>query len=381
MKDNIKKSIQNSMIFIDILFFIYTIVIFIFKAKIPTLIYPINASFFMLLTFFSILMFGFQKNKKNRAKVKITNAVLIISTLYLITIYLAGNATSFIKNPLNIPNIIYLALYFGSVEIFRYLFYNKCTKNSVHQYVITLCFILLDVLVLSTFSPTHTLDIAYFLTIIILSILKNCILGYTTSRFGYRPCYIYSFVMTIMPLVMPIYPNLGNYLTLVFNIICSAIIFYNISKPIRRSDEESINKYQKSVGFYLERALLISVVIIILLVSGIFRYSLTAIASDSMYPALKKGDAILLEKVDKKNRDTLKKGDIIAFIEDGSIVTHRILTIEMEEGTEKIITKGDNNNTKDVTKKTKDDIIGIVRFKIPLLGYPSVEISEIKKNK
>ena len=40
--------------------------------------------------------------------------------------------------------------------------------------------------------------------------------------------------------------------------------------------------------------------------------------------------------------------------------------------------KGDNNDTKDVTKKTKDDIIGIVRFKIPLIGYPAVEISDIR---
>ena len=100
-----------------------------------------------------------------------------------------------------------------------------------------------------------------------------------------------------------------------------------------------------------------------------------------MYPALKKGDAVLLEKVDKKNQDKLKKGDIVAFEEDDTIVTHRILSIEEEDGVEQIITKGDNNYTKDVTKKTKDDIIGIVRFRIPLLGYPSVEISEIRKNK
>ena len=187
--------------------------------------------------------------------------------------------------------------------------------------------------------------------------------------------------MTLIPLTIPIYPLLGNYLTLVFSIITSAIVFYNISKPIRKDEEETANKYQKSFGFYLERGLLVIVVVVILLVSGIFRFSLTAIASDSMYPSLKKGDAVLLEKVDKKNKDKLKKGDIVAFEEEDTIVTHRILSIEEEDGEEKIITKGDNNYTKDVTKKTKDDIIGIVRFRIPLLGYPSVEISEIKKNK
>ena len=381
MKDDIKKSIQFSMIAIDILFITYTIIIFILKETIPSLILPINASFFMLLTFFTIMMLGFQKSKRNRAKIKTTNAILIITTLYLITIYLAGNATSFIKNEFNIFRILYLLIYFVTAEIFRYTFFNKCTKNSVHSFVNTACFVLLDVLVLSNFSPTHTLSIASFLTITFLSIMKNSVLSYTTAKFGYGPCYVYSFTMTMMPLLMPLYPNLGNYLTLVFAIICTAIVLYNITKPIRRSDEESINKYQKSISFYLERALLVSVIIVILLVSGIFRYSLTAIASDSMYPYLKKGDAIILEKVDSKNRDTLKKGDVVAYEEDGNIVTHRILTIEMENGEEKIITKGDNNDIKDVTKKTKDDIIGIVRFKIPLLGYPSVEISEIKKNK
>lgn len=381
MKDNIKKSIQISMITIDIVFFAYTIILFILKEKIPTLVLPINAAFFMLLTFFAIMSLGFQKSKKNRAKIKTTNALLIIGSLYLITIYLAGNATSFIKNEFSIFRILCLLIYFGTAEILRYTFFNKCNKNTIHQFIHTACFVLLDVLVLSNFSPINTLNIATLLTITFISIMKNYVLSYTTGKFGYAPCYVYSFIMTIMPLTMPLYPNLGNYLTLVFSIICTAIVLYNITKPIRRSDEESINKYQKSISFYLERALLVAVIIVILLVSGIFRYSLTAIASDSMYPYLKKGDAIILEKVDSKNRDTLKKGDIVAYEEDGNIVTHRILTIEMENGVEKIITKGDNNDTKDVTKRTKDDIIGIVRFKIPLLGYPSVEISEIKKNK
>ena len=83
MKDDIKKSIQFSMIAIDILFITYTIIIFILKETIPSLILPINASFFMLLTFFTIMMLGFQKSKRNRAKIKTTNAILIITTLYM----------------------------------------------------------------------------------------------------------------------------------------------------------------------------------------------------------------------------------------------------------------------------------------------------------
>ena len=44
-----------------------------------------------------------------------------------------------------------------------------------------------------------------------------------------------------------------------------------------------------------------------------------------------------------------------------------------------VTTKGDNNNTKDTNKKTKNDIIGLVKLRIPLLGYPSVFVSELLK--
>ena len=173
MKDNIKKNIQSSMICLDIIFFIYTIIIFILKEMLMPLVYPITASFFMLLTFFSVLFLGFQQNKKNRAKARISNTILIISTLYLITIYLAGNATGFLKTEFNFLNTAYLLIYFGCAEIFRYVFFNKCTKNSIHPYVITLCFVLLDILVLSNFSPTNTLNIATLITITAISLMKN----------------------------------------------------------------------------------------------------------------------------------------------------------------------------------------------------------------
>lgn len=181
-----------------------------------------------------------------------------------------------------------------------------------------------------------------------------------------------------MPILAPIYPDLSNYVNVVFTLTYSAIIFYNISKPTRKEDEETANNYKKSIFFYLERILLVCVILVIFLVSGAFKYSISAIASDSMYPSLKKGDAIILEKADEKNLKTLKKDMIVAFEQDGKIVTHRILAIVEKDGIEYIVTKGDNNSRKDVQNKTKDDIIGIVRFRIPYIGYPSVEISETK---
>lgn len=378
MKNTISKSIKNTMIIIDIILFLYIILIFIFKDTISTLINPLNVAFFMLLTFASYHFLGYKKNKKTKIKSQINNIYIIVSTMYLISIYLIGNATGFLKNDFNLLNTIYLILYLIISELFRYIFISKCNKNSNQQYIITFLLVLFDILIMSTFSPTNMLNIFSIISITIYSAIKNSLLSYTSYRYGYKSCYLYALITSLMPIIAPIYPDLGNYISIVFMITYSAIIYYNISKPTRKEEEETANTYKKNALFYIERFLLIFVVIIIFLVSGNFKYSISAIASDSMYPALKRGDAIILEKLDKKNIDSLKKGMIVAYEQDGQIVTHRIITIELQNGEEYIITKGDNNSTKDVQKKTKDDIIGIVRFKIPYIGYPSVEISEIK---
>lgn len=376
MKKQITKNIQLTLHIINILIILYALITFIFKDKLYNLIHPLNVSFFMLITFFSILFLGFKKNKRNRDKIHIQNTYIVISTLYLITIYLTSNATGVYKNNIDIFNIICLLIYMIISEIERYILLNKANKKNNQTYFITFSYIILDILLISSFNNNIVLN-NYF-TIIIISIVRNLLLSYTSQRFGYYPCFIYSLITFIFPFTLPIYPNLGNYLTIIFFIIYSLIIYYNISKPIRQEDEENYNKYKKGFSFYLERIFLVFVILIIFLVSGNFRYSISAIASDSMYPELKRGDAVILEKTNKSNINSLKKGMIVAFEEEDEIVTHRILTIELQEGKEYIITKGDNNDTKDVTKKTKDDIIGIVRFKIPLIGYPAVEISDIR---
>ena len=45
------------------------------------------------------------------------------------------------------------------------------------------------------------------------------------------------------------------------------------------------------------------------------------------------------------------------------------------------ITKGDNNNMADKEKVKPSQINGVIRFKIPKLGYPSVWLSEFLNKK
>lgn len=378
MKSSISKQIKNVLNITNILLFVYSIIIFIFKDKIGTNLLPINASFFMLTTFFCYLLLGYKKDKKNVLKDKIKNIYLGISVAYIILIYIIGNLYGFSKTTYSILNAIYLITYVAAKEVLRYIICQKNSKDNIELYIITFIYMLIDILVMSSFTPTHTLHVSTLIPLIIISTIKNSLLTYTSYKFGYKCSILYLLCLDLLPEIAPIYPDLSNYIRLVIIILYSSIIYYYISKPYRREELETANSYKKSPIFYIERISLVLVFIIIFLVSGMFKFSMSAIASNSMYPELKRGDAVIIEEVTDKNRDTLKKDMIVAYEEDGSIITHRIISIEMVDGVEYVITKGDNNDIKDVTKKTKDDIIGIVRFKIPFLGYPSVEISETR---
>ena len=91
-------------------------------------------------------------------------------------------------------------------------------------------------------------------------------------------------------------------------------------------------------------------------------FKIFIIASGSMEPTLNVNELIFV-----KSQSNYKVGDIITFYDNtlNSTTTHRITTIDENE---KITTKGDNNNTEDFEKITKDKIIGKVVFSSMILG-------------
>ena len=96
----------------------------------------------------------------------------------------------------------------------------------------------------------------------------------------------------------------------------------------------------------------------------IFGLKAYVVDTDSMEPALSKGDLIIIRKC---TYNDLKKGLIITFKNRGELITHRIVSIN--EGNGKIVTKGDKNKLEDIEPVRFDDIEGIFMFKMPKFEY------------
>lgn len=81
--------------------------------------------------------------------------------------------------------------------------------------------------------------------------------------------------------------------------------------------------------------------------------SMSGQAEDS----LEVGDLALIRRVEP---DTLKVGDVVAYMNGGSAVTHRITAIETaEDGSLLFTTKGDANNAEDTEKVPEGSLIGL----------------------
>ena len=111
--------------------------------------------------------------------------------------------------------------------------------------------------------------------------------------------------------------------------------------------------------------------------TNFFGYTVFSVLTGSMMPTINVGDIILVDIKDEQ--DNFNVQDMIVFKQDNAIVTHRIVKVDEN----KIITKGDANNTTD-EPITKENIIGKVIKIIPnveiwkkVLTSPEVFISGI----
>lgn len=92
----------------------------------------------------------------------------------------------------------------------------------------------------------------------------------------------------------------------------------------------------------------------------VFGYAQAVVASGSMEPALQVDDLVIT-----KAEPIYAQGDIIMFVRDDMVVTHRIAQVEPEG----FVTKGDANDSADPgAPVTLDDVIGRVVLTVPHVG-------------
>ena len=364
--------------FISILSFIFLSNSFVFR-KLETT--GLNIIMLLSLVVFYMIL-GFEKDRHRYVKDVILEIVIFLIAFFLIY-YLFGIIIGFAKNTnyftiksfLNI--IIPIILYIFIKEFLRYQLLKKSSESWILIVLTCVFFIIMDnVIALESHILGFNRDTFLLIAVSILpSITENILCTYLGIKEGYKPGIVYLLIINLYKYLMPIVPNPSEYLySLIFLIIPILLLkkIINWYKSDRTDALEREYYHQRKRTLVIFLPLIICAFCLVYFVSGYFRYYAIAIASNSMIPNIYKGDVVIVDKYFKD----IKQGDILAYNYDNKVVVHRVYKIINTNGEYYIYTKGDANQDYDKYKITQDMFVGIVKAKLPLIGYPTVLLNE-----
>lgn len=340
--------------------------------------------FWLIILILTVIFFGFEKDKSLK-RVDTMQSIFIISISYLIATYIFGFFFGYVRSIYNlslssiISNITPVIITILLQELTRYNIVAK-TKKAKFDYIIVgimiMLFIICDI-IYSVKSLETVRNIGIFETIglyILPSIAKNLLLTFMVYHVGYKPAIMYRLIFDITAYILPIFPDFGTYLQSVLNIAFPTVMFLILNRKFKKGTGVFVreNKTARIVSWVVSITIL---GLLVMLVSGIFKYYALTIGSGSMQPNINIGDVVIVKKLDKNELPSLRKGDVLVFEHEKTIV-HRIVEIYEDNGSYSYQTKGDNNNDIDGFIVYEDQVIGIAKYKIPIIGRPTVWLSE-----
>ena len=332
------------------------------------------------------IFLGKDSGLRVRSGVNKTQSLLIVLIIYIILYFLSGLIFGFERTPYSkdILSVLLNLWSFGSIIILQEYVRLQLVKNEnkkMYSLILTtLVFFVLNLNYsnfLDNFTDFKTIFI-YASSVLLPAIAESAVLTYLIYTSGVKASIIYRLFVTIPPFLIPIVPSLDWFVTAVVGVVLplGVYIYINYVNVVKNERLSRGERKRYSPVVYIPVFALIAV--FAAFVMGLFKYQPVAVLSGSMSPTFNRGDAVIINKLTKQEKNELKKGDIIQFISGTRYVVHRIYKVTNDEyGNKAFITKGDHNNAPDSDQVSLDNVIGKVSFSVPLIGYPSVWLTGV----
>lgn len=338
----------------------------------------ILTAFLVLFTVVAVRFIKFN-NTSNLNTHKIILLISILSIVHILILYFIGIWAGFYRNAnlFSLRKLFYTILPYIVIivcsEIIRQAFASKQSKANL--ILITISLILAETTTYFTQYTIATLNetLILFGYVFLPAISTNILCNYIVKRYGLLPNILYRVITTIYIYIFSILPDIYMFFQSIYRIIYPYFIYIILDKYFEKKKfEKSIkNKKVNIISFLFCIVLSTSFA---MLISCQFRYGILVVGSSSMAGTINKGDAIVFEQY---NKQKLKKGQIIVFIKDNIKTIHCIENIQIRNDETIYFTKGTNNLQQDEGYRTDSDIIGIVKFRIIAIGWPTIWLNNL----
>ena len=325
----------------------------------------------------SLLLLGVEKRGERLTKDSLLILLIGSISYYLIT-YIIGYFSGFLRTGYShsISGIIYNVGLWSIFIIFTEVMRGMIIKKGKYYkglvifsiFVFSLLEIVTSASIYYIFSKKVLFNL--FFTIVIPIVTKNILMTYVADKASYKNNIVYRLIMEIPIYIIPIVPDIGDYLRNLSLLVLPLILLYchNYNYYESRKIKNGKNLHRNRIlNTICDIIIMIVLVCMIVLVSGKFRFIALTIGSGSMSNTINKGDVVIIDKNSNYN-----VGDIVAFKKGRRILVHRIV-YKSENGYN---TKGDNNKDRDNWLVAEGDIIGKYMFRIKYIGWLTVWTNE-----
>ncbi len=335
----------------------------------------------IFLVLYTIVLTKILKFKKidNVNKNKIIILIIGLSIIYIFLLYLIGiyvgfynNINAFTTERIFKTILPYIIIVICS-EIIRQIFVT--TQNKMNTIIITIALVLAEITTFINSSNIWNLSEMLILIgyVTFPSISVNLLCNYIVKKYGIIPNILYRITTTIYIYIFGVLPDIYMFFQSIYKIIFPYIIYIIIDDYFENSKFKKVAK-RKKVSIISLVISIILIISIVMLISCKFKYGILVVGSSSMTGTIDKGDAVVYEKF---SGEQLEKGQVIVFTKDNIKTIHAIENVQVKNNETIYYTKGTNNQQQDEGYRTNNDIIGVVKFKIIDIGWPTIWLNDV----
>ena len=317
------------------------------------------------------------------------NQVLMIMTVialvYVMLYYLSGLKFGFFVNPYKLSFEIFLkyvlpiSAIIACTEIIRAVMMAQNSKLA--KFFCYLACVTADVLIVSNIPYVTSFN--RFMDLVagalLPAIISNLLFNYLSKRYGMYPGLVFRAVTTLHLYIFPVKSGIAETLLNFIRLILPIAIYFFIDSLYEKKRRYALGntpRFVRIASTVLTVVVLIIMTGTVMLVSNQFKYGALVIATDSMTGELNKSDVAIFERYDDH---AVEKGQVIVFEKSNTMIVHRVVKIEIINGVTRYYTKGDANEDNDAGFILDSDIVGVVNYKVPYVGYPTLWIRSLFK--
>ncbi|MDD3452972.1 MAG: signal peptidase I [Bacilli bacterium] len=309
---------------------------------------------------------------------------LIGSLIYIIMYYLVGLIIGYSNSPLDhsfagvLLNGLSLIVIAITEEIIRssYIKSSQENKRYTNIVLITILFTIVNIGI-ENFSGafnSSSVMVIFLLKYFFPSLIMNLFLSYLIYREGIISSLLYKLPFIIIYLLTPVFPTNNYAIICIISSIVPLFVYFKIEKDyfsyIKFNIKERFSGFEKTKFTIF----ILFITLITFFTSGFYPVKPVVILTGSMAPAINRGDVVIYSKI---NYNDIEIGDVIVYNLNKIKVIHRVIDIQTTSKYEKIlITKGDNNSSRDNLSVKQNQVLGKLIGIIPKMGYPTILIKE-----